>query len=65
MKYVSLFLLVLQNTAVILSMRYARTRDQPQFFAASAVVMSEIVKLVVCLGIILHQVSGKIIIFRI
>ncbi|XP_077972002.1 UDP-galactose translocator-like isoform X2 [Styela clava] len=59
MKYVSLVFLVVQNATVILCMRYARTRDKEQFFAASAVVMSEIIKFLVCCGIVLVQVSGN------
>ncbi|XP_076249717.1 UDP-galactose transporter [Calliopsis andreniformis] len=52
LKYVSLITLTLQNAMVGLSMRYARTRSGDMFLSSTAVVMSEIVKLVTCLTIV-------------
>ena len=57
MKYVSLVLLTLQNAALILVMRYVRTRTGDMFFATAAVVMSETLKLFTSLAIILYQVT--------
>ncbi|XP_076469289.1 UDP-galactose translocator-like [Babylonia areolata] len=55
LKFVSLVLLTLQNAALILVMRYVRTRVGDMFFATSAVVMSEFFKLLTSLAIILYQ----------
>ena len=55
MKYVSLLLLMLQNTALVLVMRYSRTRDVPLYITTTTVVMGELLKLVACLVIIFVQ----------
>lgn len=55
LKYVSLVLLTLQNAALILIMRYVRTREGDMFFATSAVVCSEAIKTATSLAIILYQ----------
>ncbi|KAE8744683.1 hypothetical protein FOCC_FOCC008686 [Frankliniella occidentalis] len=52
LKYVSLVTLTLQNAVLGLSMRYARTRPGDMFLSSSAVLMSEFVKLITCLGIV-------------
>ncbi|XP_046391373.1 UDP-N-acetylglucosamine transporter [Ischnura elegans] len=52
MKSVSLVTLTLQNAALGLSMRYARTRPGDMFLASSAVLMSEVVKLFTCLVLV-------------
>lgn len=44
-KYVSLVVLVFQNTALVLTMRYSRTIDGPKYLASTAVVLMEILKL--------------------
>lgn len=49
MKWFALVALVVQNTALVLCMRYAKTREGPQFKNSTAVVMCEFVKLVTCL----------------
>ncbi|XP_054005042.1 UDP-galactose translocator [Hylaeus anthracinus] len=49
LKYVSLITLTLQNAAVGLSMRYALTRSGDMFLPSTAVVMSEVVKLLTSL----------------
>jgi len=46
-KYVALLVLVLQNSAVVLTVRYSRMRKDVMYISSTAVVMSEIVKLVV------------------
>jgi UDP-sugar transporter A1/2/3 len=48
LKYISLWTLVLQNSALILVMRYSRTLDGPQYLPQTAVVVSEIVKFLIC-----------------
>jgi hypothetical protein len=54
LKYVSLVVLVVQNSALILMMRYTRagvSSDQ-LYLASTAVLMSEIVKTLVCLYVV-------------
>ncbi|KAM3968270.1 UDP-galactose transporter isoform 2-T2 [Aphomia sociella] len=58
-KYVSLVILTLQNAVLGLSMRYARTRDVEMFSSAAAVLMSEVFKLIICLGLVMQE-SGSI-----
>ncbi|KAJ3627075.1 hypothetical protein MTP99_014482 [Tenebrio molitor] len=60
LKYVSLLILTVQNAALGLSMRYARTREGDMFLSSTAVVMAEVVKLGVCL-IIVYIESGGIV----
>lgn len=52
LKYISLVTLTVQNALVGLSMRYARTRSGEMFLSSTAVVMSELVKLITCLCIV-------------
>jgi len=42
--------LIVQNASLVLIMRYARTKAGDMFFATTAVVMAEVVKLTFCLG---------------
>lgn len=58
MKYVSLVVLTVQNALLGLSMRYARTKSGDMFLSSTAVVMSEVVKLFVCLGLVYVE-EGK------
>ncbi len=44
-KYISLVVLVFQNTALVLTMRYSRTIDGTKYLASTAVVLSELLKL--------------------
>lgn len=55
LKYISLAVLVVQNASLILSIRYVRTLPGDRFFATSAVVMAEILKVLTCLLLILIQ----------
>ncbi|KAM9855973.1 UDP-galactose translocator [Aulostomus maculatus] len=55
LKYISLAVLVVQNASLILSIRYVRTLPGDHFFATSAVVMAEVLKVLTCLLIILLQ----------
>lgn len=59
-KYVSLVVLTIQNAALGLSMRYARTRDVPHMFSSpAAVLMAEVVKLIICVGLVIQE-SGNV-----
>lgn len=61
LKYISLAVLVVQNASLILSIRYVRTLPGDHFFATSAVVMAEILKVLTCLVLILIQKRCKMI----
>ncbi|XP_037936376.1 UDP-N-acetylglucosamine transporter isoform X2 [Teleopsis dalmanni] len=58
LKYISLVTLTLQNAILGLSMRYARTRPGEIFLSSTAVLMSEIVKLITCLVLVFNE-EGK------
>ena len=51
-KYFVLVLLVVQNTALVLLMRYSRTRPGTMYLGSTAVCCDEAMKLVTCLCII-------------
>ncbi|BHF58178.1 hypothetical protein SprV_0100112800 [Sparganum proliferum] len=55
MKRSALVLLTLQNVSTVLLSRYIRSRPGDMFISSTAVAMSEMVKLIVCLIIILVQ----------
>ncbi|CAJ1085647.1 UDP-galactose translocator isoform X3 [Xyrichtys novacula] len=55
LKYISLAVLVVQNASLILSIRYVRTLPGDRFFATSAVVMAEVLKVLTCTLIILIE----------
>ena len=57
LKYVSLVVMVVQTTALVLTLRYSRTAktDGPRYLSSTAVVSAEVVKLFTALGIILVQ----------
>lgn len=52
-KQLALGILVAQNTALVLMLRYSRTAkpddDEPMYIASTAVVMAEVIKMTVCL----------------
>ncbi|CAG9563640.1 unnamed protein product [Danaus chrysippus] len=58
-KYVSLAILTIQNAALGLSMRYARTRDVEMFSSTAAVLMAEVLKLAICIVLVMNE-SGNI-----
>ncbi|KAL5288024.1 SLC35A2 family protein [Megaselia abdita] len=58
LKYVSLITLTLQNAVLGLSMRYSRTREGDMFLSSTAVLMSEITKLLTCLILVFNE-EGK------
>jgi UDP-sugar transporter A1/2/3 len=55
LKQISLVLLTLQNAILILVMRYTRTREGDMYFATTAVVMSEVLKVITSLVILANQ----------
>lgn len=55
-KYMSLLVLVVQNTALVLTMRYSRTvTTGPLYLASTAVVLTELLKFVICVSMIFHS----------
>ena len=54
LKYVSLIVLVVQNTSMVLVMRYSRTMEGPRYLSSTAVVLSEITKFVTCFFLVLN-----------
>lgn len=51
----ALVFLTVQNAAVVLVTRYSRARNAEMYFASTAVVMSEVVKLLVCIFLVLVE----------
>ena len=54
-KYVSLLVLIFQNTALVLTMRYSRTGEGPKYLASTAVVLTELLKFTICFGMVFHE----------
>lgn len=54
-KYGALALLVLQNTFLVVFMRYSRTNSGPLYASSTAVAMMELIKFVTCFIVIAHQ----------
>ncbi|ORZ03036.1 nucleotide-sugar transporter-domain-containing protein [Syncephalastrum racemosum] len=54
LKYLSLLILVVQNSALILVMRYTRAgvSEDEQYLASTAVVMSEVIKTIACMAVL-------------
>jgi len=59
-RWVSLAVLIIQNATLVLVMRYARTRPGNMFLSTTAVVMAEVMKLTLCLGITLYENHGNV-----
>ncbi|CAO3678620.1 unnamed protein product [Umbelopsis ramanniana] len=62
LKYLSLIILVVQNSALILVMRYTRASvpEDQLYLASTAVVMSEVMKALACIGLLFFAPSpGK------
>jgi Nucleotide-sugar transporter len=55
LKSLSLIILTLQNAALIVVMRYVRTRSGPMFASSTAVIMSELLKVGACLAVIFFE----------
>ena len=58
-KYVSLLTLVVQNSALVLTMRYSRTQPGPRYLSSTAVVVSESLKCIICLLVHLREQYTK------
>lgn len=58
MKYISLVVLTFQNALLIISMRYTRVQEGDMYFTTTAVVLSESLKLIICLVIIFLQIRS-------
>lgn len=58
LKWISLFVLIAQTTALVLTLRYSRTQktkeEGPKYLSSTAVLMAEIVKLFTCIAVLLH-----------
>ncbi|KIW21735.1 hypothetical protein, variant [Cladophialophora immunda] len=55
LKYVFLVTLVVQNSALVLTMRYSRIQPGPRYLGTTAVALSELLKCFICLGIHVHR----------
>ncbi|CAO3565098.1 unnamed protein product [Mortierella alpina] len=61
MKHLSLVVLLLQNSTLVLMMRYSRVSvdpDQPMYLASTAVFFAEIIKLLACLIILAYRTKS-------
>lgn len=56
-KVLSLMVLVVQNTFLVLLLRYSRTVEGPMYLASTAVVCTELVKFAICFGVLFHRNS--------
>ena len=54
-KYGALALLVLQNTFLVIFMRYSRTSEGPMYASSTAVAIMEVVKFLTCMVVIAYQ----------
>ena len=54
-KYLSLVVLVVQNTSLVLIMRHSLTMEGPRYITSTAVALSEVLKLVVCTVLVFYQ----------
>ena len=55
MKWIALMILVAQNTAMVLFMRATLTQEGPRYLASTAVVMSEVTKIAVCVVVLVVE----------
>ena len=58
-KYVSLLVLVVQNSALVLTMRYSRILPGPRYLSSTAVVVSEVLKCIICIAVHWYEQSTK------
>ena len=56
-KYFSLIILVAQNSALVLTLRYSRvsTDGKKLYLSSTAVVLTELVKFIICLSVLFHN----------
>lgn len=57
LKFIALSTLILQNSALVLLMRYSRTMPGPAYLPSTAVVMAESIKLVISL--VIHIINER------
>uniref|UniRef100_A0AC35U7H4 UDP-N-acetylglucosamine transporter n=1 Tax=Rhabditophanes sp. KR3021 TaxID=114890 RepID=A0AC35U7H4_9BILA len=57
LKWISLVVLIVQTTALVLTLRYSRTQatEGPRYVSSTAVVTAEILKFVICIFVLLYQ----------
>ncbi|KAJ1719622.1 UDP-galactose transporter Gms1 [Coemansia erecta] len=55
LKYVSLVVLTVQNSLLVLVMRYSRVSTNVQYYASTAVLLSELTKFAVCLALAVRE----------
>nr|CAD2169095.1 unnamed protein product [Meloidogyne enterolobii] len=57
LKWLSLFILIAQTTALVLTLRYSRTQigEGPKYLSSTAVLMAEIVKFITCVFVLFFQ----------
>ncbi|KAF9410585.1 hypothetical protein BGZ94_001597 [Podila epigama] len=61
MKRLSLVILLLQNSTLVLMMRYSRVNvepDQPMYLASTAVFFAELIKLIACVLVLAYQTKS-------
>ncbi|KAJ1374324.1 hypothetical protein KIN20_036991 [Parelaphostrongylus tenuis] len=66
LKYVSLVVLIAQTTALVLVLRYSKTQkvDGPRYISSTAIVLSEIVKMIICVAVIFHTNGWRFSLFQ-
>jgi len=57
MKYVSLLILVIQNTSLVLLMRYSRTVSGQPYLTSTAVFLTEIIKILSSVILLHHEMD--------
>ncbi|KAG0061411.1 hypothetical protein BGZ92_006490, partial [Podila epicladia] len=61
MKHLSLVILLLQNSTLVLMMRYSRVNvqpDQPMYLASTAVFFAELIKLLACVFVLAYKTKS-------
>ena len=58
LQYILLTLLVLQNSSVILTTRYSRVVSGDLYFTATAVFLTEMLKLLICTSVMFYQTGS-------
>ena len=58
-KYVSLLVLVIQNSALVLTMRYSRIQPGERYLSSTAVVCSEVLKCTICFAVHFYEQYNK------
>lgn len=64
LKWISLVTLVVQNSALVILMKYSRTatvtsNPSPPYLASTAVVLSEVIKLLICLVVYARELHNR------